>query len=58
MEEIYMIFDDKDNLYDVLLMSKEECKEYKINHPEFVVELAEELDNLEDDLRELNEDDE
>jgi hypothetical protein len=53
-----MIFDDKDNLYDVLLMSKEECKEYKINHPEFVVELAEELDNLEDDLRELNEDDE
>ena len=58
MEEIYMVFDNKDNLVDVLLMSKEEVADYKINHPEYSIELGEELDNLEDDLRQLNEDDE
>ena len=58
MKDVYMIFDNKDNIVDILLMTKEECKDYKIKYPDYVVEAGSELDNLEESLNIMNEDDE
>ena len=53
-----MIFDNKENLVDILLMTIEECENYKIENPNYIVALGNELDNLEESLNVMNEDDE